>query len=377
MKLIHISDLHIGKRLNNYSLIEDQKFILDSILKITDDEKPDGIIIAGDVYDRSIPSEEAVAVFDDFLVNAAEMVKNIFVISGNHDSAERLSFGGRLIKERGVHISPVFDGCPRPVTIKDEYGEAYVYLLPFIKPVHVRHFYPDEEITGYTSAVDCVIKKMAPDADKRNILVSHQFVTGAVQGGSEEISVGGLDNVDGSVFAPFDYVALGHIHGAQNIGENVRYCGTPLKYSFSEVKQQKSVTVVELKEKGSLEIRTIPLEPMRDMLEIKGTFAEITDTSYVKSIASDSYMRVTLLDDDEIPNAFGKLTAVYPNLMRMDYDNKRTRSMAETVSIGTEKADDPVQLFESFFEQRNGQPMNSDQREYIMEKLEEIWGGVE
>lgn len=262
MKLIHLSDLHLGKRVNDFSMLEDQQYILAEILQIIDREKPDGVLIAGDVYDKSVPSAEAVALLDDFLVRLSKRELRIFVISGNHDSPERMAFGGRLMERSGVHLAPVYDGRVEPVVLTDEYGPVKLYLLPFVKPSHVRRCFPEREIATYTDAVAAAVEAMGVDTAVRNVLVTHQFVTGAARCDSEELSVGGTDNVDASVFDPFDYVALGHIHGPQQVGrETVRYCGTPLKYSFSEAGHKKSVTVVELGAKGSVTIRTIPLKP--------------------------------------------------------------------------------------------------------------------
>ena len=263
MKLLHLSDLHLGKRVNEFSMLEDQAYILTKILNTIDDEKPDAVLIAGDVYDKSVPSAEAVGLFDDFLVKLAKKQVPAFVISGNHDSPERLAFANRLIDASGIHLSPVYSGDVRPVTLTDAFGPVHIYMLPFVKPAHVRRFFPDEEIISYTDALAAAIRQMDPDLSARNVLLTHQFVTGAERSESEEISVGGTDNVDASVFEGFDYVALGHIHGPQNIGsERIRYCGTPLKYSFSEASHKKSVTVAELGEKGSLTVRTVPLLPM-------------------------------------------------------------------------------------------------------------------
>ena len=274
MKLIHLSDLHLGKRLKEYSLLEDQAYILKRILQIIDDEAPDGVMIAGDVYDKSSPSAEAVSLFDDFLSRLAKRRLKVFVISGNHDSPERIAFGGRIMGEQGVYLSPVYDGEIKPITLHDDYGPVHLYLLPFIKPQHVRRFHEDRENMSYTEALQCVIDDMQVNAAERNVLITHQFVTGAARSESEEISVGGSDNVDASVFAPFDYVALGHIHSPQTCGSpTIRYCGTPLKYSFSEAKDKKSVTVVELRQKGEVEVRAVELLPKRDMVELKGTFA--------------------------------------------------------------------------------------------------------
>ena len=281
MKLIHLSDLHLGKRVNEFSMLEDQAYILMKILNVIDDEQPDAVLIAGDVYDKTVPSAEAVELFDDFLVRLASRSfrgrsLQIFVISGNHDSPERLAFGGRLMDARGVHLSPVYSGSVKPVTLSDEFGPVNIYMLPFVKPVTVRRFFPDAKIENYTDAIAAAVGSMGIDTSGRNVLIAHQFVTGAERSESEDVSVGGMDNVDVTVFDGFDYVALGHIHGPQNIGsERVRYCGTPLKYSFSEAAHRKSVTVVELGEKGSLAVRTVPLIPKRDMVDLRGRYDEL------------------------------------------------------------------------------------------------------
>ena len=319
MKLVHLSDLHLGKRVNEFSMLEDQKHILWEILRIIGREKPEGVIIAGDVYDKAVPPAEAVALLDEFLVRLAGMKTEVFIISGNHDSAERIAFGSRLIRESGVHLSPVFSGEIEPCTLTDEYGEAKIWMLPFIKPADVRHAFPEEEIADYTDAVRTVIRHMNPDPSVRNVLVAHQFVTGAARSDSEDVSVGGMDNVDASVFEPFDYVALGHIHGPQRIGrETVRYCGTPLKYSFSERNHVKSVTVVTLGEKGRTEIRTVPLIPLHDMREIRGTYEELTLRKNWEGTATDDYLHVILTDENDVPDAMARLRVIYPNIMKVD-----------------------------------------------------------
>lgn len=374
MKLIHLSDLHLGKRVNEFSMLEDQQYILTEILQIIDREKPDGVMIAGDVYDKSVPSAEAVALLDDFLVRLAKRDLQVFLISGNHDSPERMAFGGRLMAQSGVHLAPVYDGKVRPITLTDEYGPVNLYLLPFLKPAHVRRCFPEREILTYTDALAAAIEAMGVNPAQRNVLVTHQFVTGAARCDSEEISVGGTDNVDVSVFEPFDYVALGHIHGPQQVGrETVRYCGTPLKYSFSEAKHQKSVTVVELGEKGAVSVRTVPLTPMRDLAELRGTYEELTfrgfydGTSYPRD-----YVHITLTDEEDIPDAVSKLRIIYPNLMKLDYDNKRTRA-----GIVLEGAEDqqrsPLELLEEFYEKQNGQPMEEEQRAFAKSLMERIW----
>ena len=374
MKLIHLSDLHLGKRVNEFSMLEDQQYILTEILQIIDREKPDGVMIAGDVYDKSVPSAQAVALLDDFLVRLAKRDLQVFLISGNHDSPERMAFGGRLMAQSGVHLAPVYDGKVSPSTLTDEYGPVNLYLLPFIKPAHVRRCFPEREILTYTDALAAAIEAMGVDTAQRNVLVTHQFVTGAARCDSEEISVGGTDNVDVSVFEPFDYVALGHIHGPQQVGrETVRYCGTPLKYSFSEAKHQKSVTVVELGEKGAVSVRTVPLTPMRDLAELRGTYEEVTFRGFYQGTSYPrDYVHITLTDEEDIPDAVSKLRIIYPNLMKLDYDNKRTRA-----GIVLEGAEDqqrsPLELLEEFYEKQNGQPMGEEQRTFAKSLMERIW----
>ena len=375
MKLVHLSDLHLGKRVNEFSMLEDQKHILWEILRIIGREKPEGVIIAGDVYDKAVPPAEAVALLDEFLVRLAGMRTEVFIISGNHDSAERIAFGSRLIRESGVHLSPVFSGEIEPCTLTDEYGEVQIRMLPFIKPADVRHAFPEEEIGDYTDAVRTVIRHMNPDPSVRNVLVAHQFVTGAERSDSEDVSVGGMDNVDASVFEPFDYVALGHIHGPQRIGrETVRYCGTPLKYSFSERNHVKSVTVVTLGEKGRTEIRTVPLIPLHDMREIRGTYEELTLRKNWEGTATDDYLHVILTDENDVPDAMARLRVIYPNIMKVDYDNQRTRTASLTGLAEETERKSEMELFEEFYAGQNGQPLSGEQRSFaeaLLEKLKE------
>ncbi len=375
MKLIHLSDLHIGKRLDDFSLLEDQEYILTQILKIIDDEEPYGVLIAGDVYDKTVPSEGAVELFDDFLYQLAQRGLKVFVISGNHDSPERIAFGSRIMSAKEIYLSPVYDGSIEPVPLSDEFGKINVYLLPFIKPVHVRRFFPEEEIATYTDAMRCVIDSMNVDTSVRNILVTHQFVTGSARSESEDISVGGTDNVDASVFDPFDYVALGHLHKPQNCGtERIRYCGTPLKYSISEAKDQKSVTVVELKEKGSLSVRTVDLIPQHDMVDLRGTFEELIQKSFYDGTTwQEDYTRITLTDEEDIPEAFAKLRVIYRHMMGLYYDNKRTRTNQIIKSDDEIEKKSPSELFSDFFELQNNQPMSDVQSAYVQELIEKIW----
>lgn len=375
MKLIHLSDLHLGKRVNEFSMLEDQQYILTEILRIIDEEQTDGVMIAGDVYDKTVPSAEAVALLDDFLVRLAKRDLQIFLISGNHDSPERMAFGGRLMEGSGVHLAPVYDGRVSPITLTDAYGTVNFYLLPFVKPAHVRRCFPEREITTYTDALVAAIEAMGVDTNGRNVLVTHQFVTGAARCDSEELSVGGTDNVDVSVFDPFDYVALGHIHGPQRVGrETVRYCGTPLKYSFSEAGHQKSVTVVELGSKGTVSVRTVPLIPLRDLVELRGTYEELTFRGFYEGTSyQKDYVHITLTDEEDVPDAMRKLQIIYPNLMKLDYDNRRTRAGARLDGAEDAEQKSPLELLEEFYEKQNGQPMGEEQQAFARAWMERIW----
>ncbi|MBQ2752781.1 MAG: exonuclease SbcCD subunit D [Firmicutes bacterium] len=374
MKFIHLSDLHIGKRVNDFSMLEDQKYILEKIADIVKEEKADAVIIAGDIYDKSVPPAEAVRVFDDFLNTLTESVKSVYMINGNHDSAERVAFGARQMEKGGVFIAPVFDGEMKRYTEKDEYGNINLYLLPYIKPVNVRPFFEEGVVTDTYSAVKAVIDKTSIDKSERNIIVSHQFITGAERSESEEVYVGGSDNVKAEVFDDFDYVALGHLHRPQHIArKEVRYCGTPLKYSFSEADHNKSVTVVEMKEKGNIEIKTIPLVPLRDMRRLKGTYEYLTEKKNYEGTNVEDYLHITLLDEEEVYDAIGRLRSIYPNIMRIDYENRRTSADNDigTVDVGSSKS--AIELFEELFRLQNNRDFTDSQRELCAEIIEEIW----
>ena len=376
MKLIHLSDLHIGKRVNEVSMIDDQEYILMQILRIIDDRQADAVLLAGDIYDKSIPSAEAVTLFDDFLCRLAKRQIPVLLISGNHDSPERLAFGGRLFESSGIHISSVYNGSVEKVTLSDVYGEVHFWLLPFVKPAHVKRFFPDAGIESYTDAVRVAVDAMHIDPQSRNVLLTHQFVTGASLCESEEISVGGSDNVDAAVFEGFDYVALGHIHGPQNVGSNrVRYCGTPLKYSFSEAGHYKSVTVAELGAKGELTLQTVPLLPRHDMREIRGTFAELTAKDFYSAQTTDDYLHVILTDEEDVPEAIGRLRVIYPNLMKLSYDNTRTRTTQIVGEAEDVKRKSPLTLFEELYEAQNNRPMSQEQRAFVGELIESIREG--
>lgn len=375
MKLMHLSDLHLGKRVNDFSMLEDQAYILNKIINIIDDEKPTGIILAGDIYDKPIPPAEAVELFDDFLYKLSQRNIQVFIISGNHDSAERIAFGARLFDKTGIYLSPVYNGTISPIEVHDDFGKLNIYMLPFIKPVHVRRYFPDKEITSYTDAVSTVIENMHIDTSSRNILVTHQFVTGSSRTESEDVSVGGSDNVDSVVFKDFDYVALGHIHRSQSCGsEYIRYCGTPLKYSFSESKDTKSITVIDIKEKGNIKLDFIPLTPLRDMVELKGTYEELMLRSFYENTTyPDDYVHITLTDEDDILDVITRLRVVYKNIMKLDYDNQRTRSSSEINLINDMESKSPLELFDIFYESRNGQHLSDIQKDFMENIIEDIW----
>ena len=373
MKLIHLSDLHLGKRVGEVSMLEDQAYILDRVLDIVDGAGPDALLIAGDVYDKSVPSAEAVTLFDDFLCRLARRKLPVLVISGNHDSPERLAFGSRLMEGAGVHLSPVYDGNVKPITLTDEHGPVEFWLLPFLKPAHLRRFYPEETIDSYTDAVGAAIAHMNIDPSRRNVLLCHQFVTGAATCESEELIVGGTDNVDAAVFDGFDYVALGHLHGPQNVGSSrIRYCGTPLKYSFSEASQYKSVTVAELGEKGDLTLHTVPLTPRHDMRVIQGTFAQLTAENSDAAGEREDYLHIILTDEEDVPEALGRLRLVYPNILKLSYDNTRTRTSQSVDRAQRVAQKSPLELFEELYETQNNQPMSQEQRDFAQRLIEQL-----
>ena len=383
MRLLHIADLHIGKRLNEFSLLEDQKYILQEILRIVDEVKPWGILMAGDIYDKSVPAAEAVEVLDEFLTELVSRKVPLFMVSGNHDSAERLNFGSRIMQKNGVHIAGTFDGMIKHIVLEDEFGPVNIYLLPFVKPAMVNQYYPDKDIQSYEDAVNVVIDATQFNEQERNILVAHQFITsGSKQperSDSETIAIGGLDNIDASVLEGFDYVALGHLHGPQSIGrEMIRYAGSPLKYSFSEAHQHKSVTILELVQKGTLDIQTISLTALRDMREIKGPLEELVRVGASLPEISQDYIRAILTDEDEVYDAIGQLRQVYPNMMRIDFENCRSRqdSNSKTAASGDVARKSPFELFEEFYSKQNNLEMTQEQCHIIQEVLSQIGGSA-
>lgn len=379
MKLMHLSDLHLGKRLNEFSLLEDQSFILQQLVELVRSEQPDCVLLAGDIYDKPVPPAEAVTLFDDFLNKLAQLT-TVCVTSGNHDSAERLAFGAQLMREGGVHFCGLYTGEPQCVTLQDAYGSVHIYLLPFLKPAHVRHCLPPteaEQVTTYHEALRCAVERLHINAAERNVLVAHQFVTGAQTAGSEAVNVGGVDNIGAEVFAAFDYTALGHIHKAQNVGsERVRYSGTPLKYSFAEWQQEKSVTLVELGEKGRVSVTALPLAPLRDLRKLRGSYEELMSREFYDELPKDSdgllrdFYHLTLTDEEDVPDAVQKLRSVYKNLLQLEYDNKRTRT--DNAIEGAERVVEksPLELMEEFYQLQNNQALSEKQRAYLQGLLE-------
>ena len=376
MRFLHTADLHIGKRVNEFSMLEDQEYILRQILKTADKEQVEAVLIAGDVYDKQVPSAEAVRLFDWFLTQLNSRKLPVFVIGGNHDSVERLSFGAQIMEESGVYLTQSYDGKVVPVRLEDEYGPVNLWMLPFLKPAMVKRFFPEQDIVTYQDALETVIGHMELNREERNLLIAHQFVTGAVTGGSEdsvEVFVGGVENVDASVFADFDYVALGHIHRAQSAGgEQIRYSGTPLKYSFSEIRHEKSVTIAELKEKGSLTVHQEPLKPLHDMREIRGSYEELILRENYQGTDLEDYLHVILTDENDIPDVIGRLRSIYPNIMKLDYDNQRTRRNQELMKEEAAVEQSPMELLGQFFLQQNNQEMSPEQTEYARTLMETI-----
>ena len=374
MKLMHLSDLHLGKRVNGFSMLGDQQFLLEQLLDMAAAEKPDAVLLCGDIYDKTVPSAEAVELFDEFLSRLAVLAP-VCIISGNHDSAERLAFGGRLLQKARVHVSPVYDGTVKTVELSDAFGPVYIHLLPFLKIAHVRRFFPDAELETTTDAIRTALSGIDRLDGARHVLLAHQLVTGSERCESEELSIGGSDNVDAAVFDGFDYVALGHLHGPQRAGgDHIRYCGTMLKYSFSEADHRKSVTFAELGEKGSLTITTRPLTALRDMKVIRGTYEELmARTYYHNTDLPESYLHITLTDEEDVPDALSRLRTVYPYIMKLSYDNTRTRQRQNPLEAAAEPETSPLELFGLLYEKQNNRELGPEQQSFLTKLIESIW----
>lgn len=374
MKLMHLADLHLGKRLHEFSLLEDQRDMWRQICTMIEQEQPDALILAGDIYDKPVPSAEAVQLFDQMLSWLTDHGCTVLMISGNHDSAERLAFGAHVMSASHIHISPVFRGTLEPVVLSDEFGEVRFYLLPFVRPAQVRPYYPREKIEDYQNAVRVILEHTPLDPAVRNVMVTHQFVEGAALYGTEERAVGGTDQICAELFEPFDYTALGHLHRSQAVGmKKIRYAGSPLPYSLAEAEHEKSVTMVELLEKGSLRVNTLPLRPLHAVREIRGTYMEVTARAYYEGTHTDDYLRITLTDEEDIPDAVGRLRSIYPRLLRLDYDNCRTRKNQQITVDTVEQQHTPLDYFASLYERQNNQPMRPEQEAFLKQLIAEIW----
>ena len=378
MKLLHLSDLHLGKRVNGFSMLEDQRVILTQIVDLAEEEKVDAVLLAGDLYDKPVPPAEAVTLLDRFLTRLSGGGIPVFAISGNHDSPERLAFATRLLAGEGIHLTAQYQGPQPPFLLQDEYGDVAIYALPYLKPALVRHWNPEADIASYEEAVSYALGQWAVDKTRRNVLLAHQFVTGGVTCESEERSVGGVDQIPAPLFAAFDYVAFGHLHGPQSVGRHtLRYSGSPLKYSFSECGHEKSVTLVTLKEKGQVEIQTLPLTPCRDLREILGAYEAVTVKSFYQGTNREDYLHVILTDEEDVPEAMGKLRTIYPNLMKLSYDNRRTQGVAEVTGAERPEEKTPLELFQDFYRLQNNQPMAPQQEALVRQLMETIWEGTQ
>lgn len=373
MKFLHLADLHLGKRLNDFSFLEDQVRLLCQVEEIARSERADAVLIAGDVYQKASPQSEAMAAFDQFITRLKEMGLAVFVISGNHDSAQRISYFSSLLKSSGVYVSEAFDGHLQQVTLQDEHGELVVSLLPFLKPIQVRRFYPDEKIETYQDAVQAVLRHSPVDTSKRNVLVCHQFITGAEISDSEEKTVGGLDNIDAAVFADFDYVALGHIHKPQQCArETLRYAGSLMKYSFSEVNQKKSVAVVEMGEKGETQVHTVPLNAPHDMRLVEGLMDDVLAMPY-----SEDYVWVTLRDELPPPDARVTVSTVFPNMMKFSVVNSKTKTDIDVLAREAMENKSPEELFSDFYRlQNNDCPPGPRHMEILRSLRKELEGEI-
>lgn len=376
MRLLHLADLHLGKKVNEFSMLKDQEYVLEQVLTLACTKRVDGVLVAGDVFDKTVPSVEAVSLLDDFLTKLAGYHIPVCLISGNHDSGRRLSFGAHLIEKSGIYVAGEYSGEVQKVCMKDVYGPVNIYLLPFLKPAQVRAVWKEEAqaIETYQEAVSFVLQKTQIDSRHRNILVAHQFVAGASVCDSEERSVGGIDQIDASCFDGYDYVALGHLHGPQQVGrKTVRYAGTLLKYSFSEIQHHRSITLVELGKKGEVEIQTFPVSPLHEMRQIRGSYEEITRRSNYENTDTADYMRIILTDEEDIFDAVGKLRVIYPNLMRLEYDNTRTgNSQTMQMELAAQEKS-PVELAAEFFMMQNNRPMEEEQRACLERLIGQVW----
>lgn len=377
MKILHLADLHIGKMIYEQSLLEDQKYMLQQIIEIVEQEKIEAVLIAGDIYDRSVPPGEAVEVLNDFLNTLIKQLKvKVFMIAGNHDSKERLNFGSRILENDGLYIQTNYDGQIRKVALSDQIN---VYLLPFLKPIEVRPYFPDEKIENYNDAMKCIMQNETIDSSKINLLMAHQFVTNCQNSpercDSEVTPVGGIENVEVSNFDAFDYVALGHIHGPQRIGKDtIRYAGTMLKYSFSEVNHHKSAVMITIDETTKqLDYALLPLKPLRDMRVLKGPIQELLKPENYQGTNTDDYIKAILTNSEAIYDAIGQMRKVYPHTLSLEIENCQTSfGQEEWQKLEKIKKKSEFELFEDFYQFQNNRQLDEEQTKMVQDAIQKV-----
>ena len=380
MKILHLADLHLGKILQEQSLIEDQEYMLKEIIKIIKNEDIGAVLISGDVYDRSVPPAEAVNLLDNFLkILIKELKIKVFIISGNHDSKDRLGFGSKIFEDEGLYIESKYNGNLRKIEIEDEYGKLNIYMLPFIKPVEVKQYFEDDLENNYNTAINKIIKKEKINKEERNIILVHQFVTaGTVEperSESEVLTLGGIENVDVSNFDDFDYVAIGHVHRPQKIGrDTARYAGTMLKYSFSEINHNKTVPIIDFKEKGNIEINLKELAPIRDMREIKGPIEELLKKENYEKGNINDYIKAIITNEETVYDAIGQIRRIYPNTLKLEIRNSKTINSVEEQNLNLEKVKkkSELELFSDFYKSQNNVDLDENQKEIIKNIISEV-----
>ena len=371
MKLMHVGDLHLGRSLGDFDLTADQEYMLDQLLEIADEQAADAVLIAGDIYDKAIPSEAATRMLDRFLRDLAERQVSVYMVSGNHDSDERLNYGSSLFESNHIFISAKYDGRLHKQVLKADGDEADIYLLPFVKASQVRHFFPDAKIESYDDAVRAILESADIDGSRNNVLVAHQFVMGKSEdpglSGSESLgtqSVGTVEKIGYDCFDRFDYVALGHIHSPQQVGRReVRYSGSPLKYSLTEVNNEKSVPLITLGGKGRIEIELVPLSPMRNMRHLKGKIKDLLDSTRVT--APEDFIYATLTDEEIVSNAMGIFQQVYPNTVKIDYDNSHTRAIEQVDISRVAENRSFSELISDFYRQMYGCEISKEEMDVM------------
>jgi len=380
MKIVHLADLHLGKILQEQSLIEDQEYMLKEIINIIKAEKVQVLLISGDVYDRSVPPTEAVNLLDSFFkILIKELKIKVFIISGNHDSKDRLGFGNKIFEDEGLYIESKYTGTLKKVKLEDEYGPLNIYMLPFIKPVEVKKFFEDDLENNYDLAINKIIEKEEINETERNIIMVHQFVTAGnvkpERTESEVLSLGGIENVDVSNFKSFDYVAIGHVHRPQKIGrDTARYAGTILKYSFSEINHNKSIPIIDIKEKGNITINLLPLKPLRDMREIKGPIEELIKEENYKEGNLEDYIKAIITNEEPVYDAIGKIKKIYPNTLKLEIQNSKTinSNTEQNINLEEVKKKSELELFSDFYKLQNNLDLNEKQKEIVKNIILEV-----